>query len=54
MVSPHTIRMSTVTASRVEKLRAIFQEIYPEQVEWLDKEITSAGKLIHNLFLFSI
>lgn len=50
LVLPYIIRMPTVTASRVDKLRPIFQGIYPLQVEWLEKEITSAAKLIHNLF----
>lgn len=47
MVFPYIIRMSTVTASRMDKLRPIFLGIYPLQVEWLEKEITAAGKLIH-------
>lgn len=47
LVFPYIIRMSTVTASRMDKLRPIFLGIYPLQVEWLEKEITAAGKLIH-------
>jgi len=53
LVFPYIIRMPTVTASRVNKLRPIFKGIYLLQMEWFDIEITSAGKFTHNLFNFS-